>query len=171
MTYGELVQSVLINSQDTRYNRISFDQVEALSRKMQEIKTPPLHPYEVTARISASVIPELLMRAIELQAVIDNARVAIALERHHLRHGVYPEALDVLYPEFLDVVPVDRVTGESLRYFLRSDGRPCVYSVGINRTDDDGLPRNERELGDWVWQYSMPDGFHLEGFYQRATHR
>lgn len=85
---------------------------------------------------------------------------AIALKRHHLRHGEYPEALDALVPEFVDAVPVDYMDGQPLRYHRNADGSFTLYSVGENLTDDGGdaalLPdresfRNLWTRKDYVW--------------------
>jgi hypothetical protein len=85
---------------------------------------------------------------------------AIALKRHHLRHGEYPETLDALVPEFVAAVPVDYMDGQPLRYRRNADGSFTLYSVGENLTDDGGdaaLPpdrksfRNLWTRKDYVW--------------------
>ena len=167
VTYGRVVQDALLTEQGMQVKRLSITNVQSYARKAVEIRKPPLHPYTVTAGIGMTAYAELFMRAIAAQGTINNARVAIALERYRLRHGEYPEEIDALQPEFLREAPADIVTGDSLRYLLRADGRPCIYSVGINRIDDGGQPREDRSLGDWVWQYSMPDGFEIEHFFEK----
>ena len=42
----------------------------------------------------------------------------IALERHYLARGTYPESLDALVPTFITALPLDPFTGEPLRYEL-----------------------------------------------------
>jgi hypothetical protein len=44
------------------------------------------------------------------------ARWAIALERHHKRHGVYPDGLDHLDAEFCQSLPVDPISGKRFGY-------------------------------------------------------
>ena len=63
---------------------------------------------------------------------------AIALERFHGKHGVYPSTLAPLAPEFLKAVPVDFMDGQPLRYRLTDDGHFVLYSVGLDRVDDGG---------------------------------
>jgi hypothetical protein len=64
--------------------------------------------------------------------------VAIALERFKLRNGVYPANLEALKPEFLSQIPEDPMSGKSLVYKLKSDGRFLLYSVGEDGNDDGG---------------------------------
>ena len=42
----------------------------------------------------------------------------IALERHYLARGTYPESLEALVPTFVTALPLDPFTGEPLRYEL-----------------------------------------------------
>jgi len=73
----------------------------------------------------------------------DAALVAIALELYRRAHGAYPPALDALVPRYLPAVPPDRYDGKPLKYRL-VNGRPLLYSVGVNRVDDGGvLPKAE----------------------------
>ncbi len=96
------------------------------------------------------------------QISVDLARTAIALERCRLAHGEFPEALDVLAPQFIAKVPHDVISGQPLRYRRTADGQFVLYSVGWNEKDDGGVtiihkggtqPRFEE--GDWVWRYPI----------------
>ncbi len=69
----------------------------------------------------------------------DGTLVAISLELYLREHGQYPSTLGELTPRFLPAVPVDRITGDPVNYRL-IDGKPVVYSVGIDRIDDGGTP-------------------------------
>ncbi|HEX5444821.1 MAG TPA: hypothetical protein VFW87_13370 [Pirellulales bacterium] len=75
-------------------------------------------------------------RAVQIR---DAAEVAIALELWHRRHDAWPTSLDQLLPDLLPSVPSDRYDGQPLRYTLR-DGKPILYSVGVDRNDDGGRP-------------------------------
>jgi len=79
----------------------------------------------------------------------DGVVIAIALELHKRRHGAWPASLDELVPGLLPAAPVDPLNGESLRYRLREDGRPVVYSVGEDGDNDGGRPamRGTRDHG------------------------
>lgn len=85
---------------------------------------------------------------------------AIAIKRYQLRHGVLPETLVVLVPEFLPEMPTDPGDGKSLRYRLIEGGSFQLYSVGKDGEDNGGDPQNPDsksksrfwQLGrDWVW--------------------
>lgn len=109
-------------------------------------------------------------KAALVQAQVDLARVAVALERFQLAHGRYPEFLRFLEPHFLETVPRDLMTGEPLSY-RRENDRFTLYSAGLNQVDDDGrivvrmvsegLFNDKKsfkkmldlEQGDLVWSY------------------
>jgi hypothetical protein len=90
---------------------------------------------------------------------VDEARIACALERYRLAHGVYPDSLDALAPAYIDALPHDIMTGDPYHYQLRPDGTFLLYSVGWNETDDGGTvvyekdhpDRLDYQQGDWVW--------------------
>ncbi len=65
---------------------------------------------------------------------------AIALHRHRLKHGKFPESLASLVPEFLIEVPLDFMDGQPLRYKLQPDGQFLLWSVGEDFKDDGGDP-------------------------------
>ena len=71
----------------------------------------------------------------------DATEVVIALVLFHRRHGVWPQTLEELVPDLLPAVPPDRFDGHPLRYFVR-DGKPILYSIGVDRDDDGGRPAN-----------------------------
>jgi hypothetical protein len=93
-----------------------------------------------------------------IQASVDMARVACALERYHLAHGDYPETLDTLVPQFIEKLPHDIIGGQPLHYRRADGGKFLLYSVGWNETDDCGqvvLKEDGSEdwtKGDWVWK-------------------
>ena len=69
----------------------------------------------------------------------DALLVATALELHHRRTGSYPALLSELTPRLLPTVPPDRFTGRTIGYVVK-DGKPLLYSVGADRTDNGGAP-------------------------------
>ena len=100
-----------------------------------------------------------LQKFAEGQVSVDETRIACALERYRLAHGVYPATLAELAPAYLDEVPHDVMSGEPYRYRLNADGTFLLYSVGWNGKDDGGTiafkagdPKTiDYENGDWVW--------------------
>jgi hypothetical protein len=71
------------------------------------------------------------------QALLRTASVGLALERHRLAKGAWPEKLTDIAPEFLPTAPVDPFDGKPLRYKKKADG-VVVYSIGPDGTDDGG---------------------------------
>jgi hypothetical protein len=74
------------------------------------------------------------------------ARTALAVERYRLETGRLPARLDDLVPAFIDTVPHDPFDGRPLRYVRRQRGY-VVYSIGRDRTDDDGTERVKLRRG------------------------
>ena len=88
-------------------------------------------------------------RSFHQQAI--GTRLAVAAYRHRLRHGAFPDSIETFDKDLIGFNPVDAFMGEALRYRVVDD-RPLIYSLGDDRTDDNGLIRWERkevgELGD-----------------------
>ncbi len=63
--------------------------------------------------------------------------LSIAIAIHKARHGEYPRSLDTLAPRVLKRIPMDLLGQTTYRYRQTPEG--CVvYSVGPNRTDNNG---------------------------------
>jgi len=101
------------------------------------------------------------------QTVCQEVTVACALERSRLAQGQYPASLDALVPTWLKQVPTDLLVpgGAPLKYRREADGGFVLYSVGLNRVDDQGKPGSpdkdwrgvqsgspRLDEGDWVWR-------------------
>jgi hypothetical protein len=115
-------------------------------------------PWNLFFMISASTFTRLTIKFAEEQVFTDEIRIACALERYRLAHGVYPESLDALAPAYIDVLPHDVMNGEPYHYQLRPDGTFLIYSVGWNQKDEggkvvyqDGSFQIDYTQGDWVW--------------------
>lgn len=70
-------------------------------------------------------------------ALVRCALIAVAAERHRLKHDVWPASLADLVPAFLPESPADPFDGRPLRYRRLADGI-VVYSVGPDGVDDGG---------------------------------
>ncbi|MGV3533325.1 MAG: hypothetical protein ACO1QR_13230 [Chthoniobacteraceae bacterium] len=99
-------------------------------------------------------------RTISVQAQVDLARTALALEQYQRSHGAYPAQLADLGPTVTGTLPNDLTTGAPLRYRATPDGRFQLYSLSYNRTDDGGSTEPDSsapQIGglahtlDWVW--------------------
>ncbi|MDP1830458.1 MAG: hypothetical protein Q8K67_00220 [Geothrix sp.] len=117
----------------------------------------------IMAQIALPALTEQVIRVGQLQALVDQAGVACALERHRLERGAYPEGLEVLSPAYLPSLPHDLVTGGPLRYRRAGDAF-TLYQMGWNGKDDRGQPgwsgegkdrKREAALGDWAWPHAV----------------
>ena len=122
----------------------------------------PYKAYKVQALQLFPAIGKTARSVATMQASIDLARVACALERYRLAHSQYPETLDALAPQFIGKLPHDIINGQPLRYRRNNDGQCVLYSVGWNEKDDGGTvvfskgsSAVDRDKGDWVWQYPV----------------
>ncbi|MEK9864722.1 MAG: hypothetical protein VW804_16340, partial [Verrucomicrobiota bacterium] len=78
-------------------------------------------------------------KAVRSQLEIELAKIALDLERHFLEHGVYPESLENLVPQWAQKTPLDPMTRQPLHYRSLSEGKGFeLYSVGLNGEDDQG---------------------------------
>jgi hypothetical protein len=116
-------------------------------------------PYSAIAPMACSGYGSFAEKFLQTQASLDLVRAACALERYRLAHGVYPETLAGVAPQFIESVPPDVINGEPLHYRRTLDGNFVLYSVGWNEKDDGGIPGvrpsgyNDYREGDWVWQF------------------
>lgn len=116
-------------------------------------------PYQAQALMNASASSAGVTKTAKIQAQVDLARVACALERYRLANGAYPESLAALTPQFIAQLPHDLINGQPLHYHSTEDGRFVLYSIGWDEKDDGGkvvLTKKgsvDSKQGDWVWQY------------------
>jgi len=118
-------------------------------------------PYTVQALMLFPSVSKSVERFARIQADVDLARVACALERYRLAHGNYPESLGALAPQFIEKVAHDLINGQPLHYRQTEGGKFVLYSVGWNEKDDGGVvvlkkgstSSVDSEKGDWVWKY------------------
>ena len=61
----------------------------------------------------------------------------LAAAQHRARHGAWPESMEAIDGDLLEGPTLDMFTGEPVKYELR-DGRPFIYSVGMDLDDDGG---------------------------------
>ena len=115
-------------------------------------------PYNLFSHTLLPALSRSAEKCGRAQSVVDLARVAIALERHRLANGQFPETLAVLEPKFIATLPHDVINGQPLKYHRTDSGSFVLYSIGWNEKDDggtvafskDGKNVNWKE-GDWVW--------------------
>ncbi len=124
----------------------------------REMGKPP-YPYPDFSRACSTAIKNVTLGQMMVTAV--------AIKRYELQHGQAPAKLEALAPQFAGKVPRDLIDGQSLRYYLRSDGSWCLYSLAENAQDDQGNPVPAVDEGsrdsiwngrDWVWPRMVPVG-------------
>ncbi len=119
----------------------------ALARPIREHPEPTMKRFGEWSLIERlrydpmyTLLPDLdaVRRTVEtFEGMQDGVLLGIALELYRRDHGDWPAALSALAPRYIPEVPVDRITGGPLRYSV-VDGRPIVYSVGVDLDDDGG---------------------------------
>lgn len=126
------------------------------SRKRSNAVTP----YNLFSHSLLPALSRTAERCGRVQSLVDLARVAIALERHRLANGQFPETLAALEPAFIAKLPHDVINGQPLKYRRTESGSFILYSVGWNEKDDGGMvaySKNGKNVnwkeGDWVWRY------------------
>lgn len=106
---------------------------------------------------STPVYRDIERRYLKLQIMLDEARLACALERFRLAQGSYPAALPELTPTYLRIVPTDVYSREPYHYQRSGESSFRLYSVGENRKDDGGLlvpGVSESRQPDILWLYA-----------------
>ena len=105
-----------------------------------------IHPLQAgLASVWLESLPRVLARQ-DLTMRVLRVRAAIAL--YEKQHGVPPDRLDALVPEFLPEVPSDPFDGKPLRY-ARTERGWKLWSVGYDLKDDGGEASIVDEKG-WV---------------------
>jgi hypothetical protein len=77
---------------------------------------------------------------------------ALAITRYQMRHGKFPSSLQDLVPEFLAAEPWDPMSGQALRYRLKTDGQYVLYSVGEDAMDNGGDPSPTAGKKPGLWE-------------------
>lgn len=158
LAFARMSQQWILPLVDTNSRTVSPEKLQAANDAVQAEKKH-YSPYNVQSLMLFPAISASVRKYTAIQASIDLARVACALERYRLAHGEYPETLDALAPHFIEKLPHDIINGQPLHYHRTTDGKFVLYSVGWNEQDDGGtvvLTKGgnvDRDNGDWVWQY------------------
>ena len=82
------------------------------------------------------------------QAERDATAAGIAFRRYQLKHGREPKSLESLVPEFLPAAPRDPFADASPLKLVIQDGKYYIYSIGVDRKDDQSLLRDPKSYDD-----------------------
>lgn len=107
---------------------------------------------------SSSLMPvfeHLLQEHYRSMALKRATLAGLAVLRYDQRAGELPERLSQIAPRFLGEVPSDPFTGNPLIYRVLEDGF-VVYSVGVNRVDDDGESESGGSADDPAFRVRLP---------------
>jgi hypothetical protein len=108
------------------------------------------------ARSQLRALAQIPDAACRRQALIQSAFAGLALERHRLAIGRWPDSLEELCPKYLRDPPLDPYNGRPLLYRHLPDG-VVVYSVGPDGQDNGGkMDRQNRrapgtDVGFQLW--------------------
>lgn len=69
------------------------------------------------------------------EALLHQARIALALDAYYQDYAAYPDGLAALSPAYLPEVPIDVFSGGEMRYSKEEESY-FLYSVGANGLDD-----------------------------------
>lgn len=127
--------------------------IDFMTKYMAVTQLEPHHRMEASKAIEADfekiskihillhIFRPTFSRIIELDltcaALMQTARVGIAVERYRLATGNLPDTIDDIVPTYLDAVPKDPFDGKNLRY-KKLDIGFVVYSIGEDENDDGG---------------------------------
>lgn len=75
--------------------------------------------------------------ALQTRAALASAVLAVALERHRLAHGSWPDSLRAIDPSILTEQPADPYSRGSVR-LVRDGSGVVAYSIGPDRRNDSG---------------------------------
>ncbi len=158
-----VIPRTLLNIRCTGSLETIFHWVELLSRKdarhLRELmKQPELHwgPLNSFAGSLAPAIGGVIKTIARGQTLLNIARVAVALERHRLRHGSFPPTLNALAPDYLPSIPTEVFDGAPLHYALKDKAQGfMLYSTGWKGTDD-GRAMDYSKPNETNWTWSSP---------------
>jgi len=153
---GEVYRDYILPSVDVS-NRVVTPALSAAM--MSDLDQRRVGPYNIFAKMLLPALGKASQRASRGQTMLDETRVACAIERYRIQHNDLPDTLDALAPLFVPRIPNDLFDGKPLRYKKNTDGTYLIYSIGWNEKDDGGVDvrmkgKNSREdlnQGDWVW--------------------
>jgi hypothetical protein len=128
----------MIASAEPNSRRILLARAGQAEADAQQKFSSAFSPYSCLARISSQVLLPMPTVTASAQTRINLARVAIAMERHRLRHGAYPESLAELDPEFQpNGIPADVITGAPPVYSLSGNDAFTLEYQGWKETNDE----------------------------------
>jgi hypothetical protein len=150
MAAGAEVEQQAVGTFDPANQRVQPGPVTDLVRDLAS-EHEQRSPYHFLVAAALPNFAKALQTTAANQTLLNQARIACALERFRLAQGHYPDSLDQLIPALIEKLPHDLIGGQPLKYRLTPDSGYVLYSIGWDEQDDGGVPGKSREDGDWVW--------------------
>ena len=138
LAINNMYQQFALNNADVEAHRVDPASIAKNEATLQKNLDSGFIFYKIFARLLFPAVEGSIRRFAYAQAALDEAVVAIALERYRLAQGQYPETPQALSPRFIEKLPHDLITGRPFIYRRTSSGGYVLYSVGWNITDDGG---------------------------------
>lgn len=153
---NRLIQTRLLEFVDARQHRAFPERANALEKAPELKRTTP---YNILVRMLAPAIGKAASKSARIQANLDHAWIACAIERFRIANNRYPNQLQALVPQYAEKLPSDVINGEPLKYRVGENDHYVLYSVGWNQKDDGGIGKPkpvkgakvDPDAGDWVW--------------------
>ncbi|HEX4265480.1 MAG TPA: hypothetical protein VH597_14185, partial [Verrucomicrobiae bacterium] len=155
---GETYRNYILPAVDESNRLVSPKYNDIMVRELDKRR---MSPYNVFAKMLLPSLSKASQRSARSQALVDETRIACALERYRMAHNNFPDTLEALAPEYISKIPNDLFGGRPLHYQKNTDGTYILYSIGWNLRDDGGVtvlrkgstPTQDPNSGDWVWTY------------------
>lgn len=130
----------------------------SLDAEVRALKSGPVGAYRYfLVLLLTPSYDRFLNRVVASEGDREGVFIGLALELYHREHAKWPGSLDELSPRMLPKLPLDPITGKPLHYKV-IDGRPIVYSVGVDGDDDGGRLAKNKE-GESHPEYAEPNHF------------
>ncbi|MDQ8192054.1 hypothetical protein [Roseibacillus persicicus] len=146
----------------------SLEGQQSFPRKTEQIDTTNSLASRMTGLVSVDeIMRNAYLKAQQAETERHLMRTAIQLELYREKHGHYPASLR----ELPELPARDFFSGQAFRYQLKPDGTPHLWSLGPDRKDDNGLPRQQTgndSKGDLVWMLTPIPGL-TEKDWRKAT--
>ncbi len=141
----------------------NLDKETSLEAQLFHLRRNPF----ITARyaLATMMLPaynSIGQRFLRSEILMEQAKLAVALERFRIATGSYPENLEALNT----TIPLDPFTEKPMAYRKEGDSY-LLYSIGSNGIDEGGLLKHHRDLGDYVWRLDFPEDFDREEYLSR----
>jgi hypothetical protein len=139
---AQAISAMLSNAQtvDSKLRRVFPKQADDLENraKLLQHRWDGYAPWNFLFSVSVQPLLAATPHFAQAEVLVDEPRIACALERYRLAYGVYPGSLNALVPVYAGDLPHDIMTGQPYHYRLRPDGTFLLYSIGWNQKDDEG---------------------------------